>query len=177
MIKSFLMIAFFCLIAFKANAQDDRYFNSSASYAHKQIIKKQVKQRVAKRKSSIRPQKPAGLHFLADAAQAAVTPIRRIAGAISHAARPFGCPSRAWCGCFLSKHLSLHRRDLWLARNWARLGTAASPAPGTIVVWLHHVGRITAVDGHKIKVLSGNDGRRVRERWRTMAGVIAVRRI
>ena len=38
-----------------------------------------------------------------------------------------------------------------------------------------NVGKVTAVDGHRIKVLSGNDGRRVRDRWRTTAGVIAYR--
>lgn len=89
--------------------------------------------------------------------------------------RPAGCPARAWCGCWLSAHLGLHRRDLWLARNWARVGSPADRRVGTIAVWRHHVGKVTAVAGGKIRVLSGNDGRRVRERWRSARGVIAYR--
>lgn len=90
--------------------------------------------------------------------------------------RPAGCPARAWCGCWLSRHLGLNDRRLWLARNWAGVGSnAGGPRPGAIVVWRHHVGRITAVDNGRIQVLSGNDGRAVRNRWRTTRGVIAYR--
>ena len=90
-------------------------------------------------------------------------------------ARPPGCPSR-WCGCWLAQHFGLSDRSLNLARRWASIGSAAhGPSPGVVAVWPHHVGKITAVDGHRIKVLSGNDGRRVRDRWRTTAGVIAYR--
>lgn len=194
MIKLLLAIGFILSIS-QVNAQDDRYFNSSASYTHNEKVvyavvkssyckngycraRKISKARWQKEQQHLeRPQRPAGLHFLADAAQAAVIPVRRISEAVIHGGRPSGCPSRAWCGCFLSKHLGLNRRDLWLARNWARVGSAASPSAGTVVVWRHHVGQIKAVQGNRILVLSGNDGRRIRERWRTMAGVIAVRRI
>jgi hypothetical protein len=90
--------------------------------------------------------------------------------------RPSSCPARAWCGCWLAKHLGLSDRSLWLARRWASLGNdAGGPQVGAIVVWRHHVGKITAVDGDRIRVLSGNDGRAVRDRWRTTAGVIAYR--
>ncbi len=90
--------------------------------------------------------------------------------------RPAGCPARAWCGCWLGHHLGMPRRDLWLARNWARVGRPSDgPRVGAIVVWRHHVGRITAVNGVHIRVLSGNDGRAVRDRWRTTRGVIAYR--
>jgi hypothetical protein len=72
----------------------------------------------------------------------------------SYSGRPAGCPARAW----------------------AALGHAAGgPQVGAIVVWPHHVGKIEAVDGSRILVLSGNDGRTVRERWRTTRGVIAYR--
>ncbi|MEN6535666.1 MAG: hypothetical protein ABFD89_18525 [Bryobacteraceae bacterium] len=37
------------------------------------------------------------------------------------------------------------------------------------------MGLIRAADGNRILVLSGNDGRAVRERWRTTSGVIAYR--
>jgi hypothetical protein len=90
--------------------------------------------------------------------------------------RPAGCPARAWCGCWLAAHLGISNRSLWLARNWASVGhPAGGPQPGAIVVWRHHVGTIKAVEGGRILVLSGNDGRAVRERWRTTAGVIAYR--
>jgi len=93
--------------------------------------------------------------------------------------RPAGCPVRAWCGCWLAHHLGMPNRSLWLARNWARLGRPSSAQPGAIVVFGRgrggHVGKITEVAPGKIKVLSGNDGRRVRERWRAVRGVIAYR--
>lgn len=92
------------------------------------------------------------------------------------AGRPQGCPARAWCGCWLARHLGMVNRALWLARNWAHVGSnIGRPVPGAIVVWRHHVGKITAVAGNRIRVLSGNDGRAVRERWRSTAGVIAYR--
>lgn len=89
--------------------------------------------------------------------------------------RPDGCP-RAWCGCWLAGHLGLSNRNLWLARNWAGIGSPAhGPQEGVIAVWRHHVGQVKAVDGKKILLLSGNDGHRVRERWRSASGVIAYR--
>lgn len=91
--------------------------------------------------------------------------------------RPAGCPS-AWCGCWLARHLGLSDSRLNRAREWAHRGSnAGGPAPGVIAVWPHHVGKVTAVDGRRIKVLSGNDGHAVRERWRSAAGVIAWRRV
>lgn len=90
--------------------------------------------------------------------------------------RPANCPARRWCGCWLANHFGLSDRALWQARRWAGLGHAAlGPQPCVIVVWRHHVGEIEAVDGNRILVLSGNDSRAVRERWRTTAGVIAYR--
>jgi len=90
--------------------------------------------------------------------------------------RPYGCPARAWCGCFLSNHLGIHSRGLWLARNWARVGHPTRPVAGAIVVWRHHVGIIKQITARgKAIVLSGNDGRRVRERERSISGAIAFR--
>jgi hypothetical protein len=64
-----------------------------------------------------------------------------------------------------------------LARAYASYGRAAhGPAPGVIAVWPHHVGVVTAVHGDgTITMISGNDGRRVRERERSMRGAIAWR--
>jgi hypothetical protein len=92
-------------------------------------------------------------------------------------ARPAHCPKTRWCGCWMAWHLGKNDRSLWLARNWARVGRAAQgPAAGVVVVWRHHVGIITGRDfkGRWI-VKSGNDGRRVRERARSLAGAIAYR--
>lgn len=90
--------------------------------------------------------------------------------------RPAGCPARAWCGCFLSHYLGLNNRNLWLARNWARVGSPTGPVAGAIVVWRSHVGIIKRVTSRgKAIVLSGNDGRRVRERERSISGAIAFR--
>jgi hypothetical protein len=90
--------------------------------------------------------------------------------------RPASCPVRAWCGCWLAHHLGISNRSLWLARKWASMGySAGGPQVSAIVVWRHHVGLIRAVEGNRILVLSGNDGRAVRERWRSTAGVIAYR--
>lgn len=90
--------------------------------------------------------------------------------------RPAHCPARRWCGCYLAAHLGIQSRSLWVARNWAGIGhRAGGPGAGVIAVWPHHVGLIKAVDGNRILVLSGNDGRAVRERWRATAGIVAYR--
>lgn len=92
-------------------------------------------------------------------------------------ARCLGLP---WCGAFMADHFDIGGRlgrELWLARNWAILWgrRAAAAAPGEIAVWPHHVGLIVGrADGLWV-VLSGNDGNRVRERPRSLAGVIAFR--
>jgi hypothetical protein len=84
-------------------------------------------------------------------------------------------PAR-WCGWWMRHHLGVADKAGNRARWWARYGTrAGGPAPGVIVVWPHHVGIITGrgEDGWIVK--SGNDGGRVRERERSLRGVIAYR--
>jgi hypothetical protein len=84
----------------------------------------------------------------------------------------------AWCGWWLGQHLGMANRNLWLARNWASVGTnAGQPDVGVVVVWRHHVGIITGRQGNQWVVKSGNDGRAVRERVRSIAGAIAFRRV
>jgi hypothetical protein len=91
--------------------------------------------------------------------------------------RPAGAP-RAWCGFWLGRHLGIPDRRLWLARNWASVGSnAGGPAVGAVVVWRHHVGIITGRTASGWVVKSGNDGHRVRERVRSVAGAIAFRRV
>lgn len=59
------------------------------------------------------------------------------------------------------------------AQSWRRWGGATSPRVGAVVVWPRHVGIITgrAANGQWI-VKSGNDGGRVRERPRSVAGAV-----
>ncbi len=92
-------------------------------------------------------------------------------------ARPADCYGIPWCGCFMRHLMGVADAAYNLARNWARYGhNAGGPAPGVIVVWPHHVGRIVrAGSGGRWVVLSGNDGHAVRERERSLAGAIAFR--
>jgi len=90
---------------------------------------------------------------------------------------------REWCAWFLRRKLGIPRSAFrpgeWnLARAFRYLGDAAArPGAGVIVVWPHHVGIIVGgCDRRGCVVLSGNDGHRVRERYRTFRGVIAYRR-
>jgi hypothetical protein len=92
-------------------------------------------------------------------------------------ARSSGRPS-AWCGWWLGHHLGMNKRNLWLARNWASVGSnAGGPGIGVVVVWRHHVGVITGRSGSDWIVKSGNDGNRVRERVRSISGAIAFRHV
>lgn len=89
---------------------------------------------------------------------------------------------RAWCGWWMRRHLGVANPAGNQARWWARYGRPAhGPHVGAIVVWARgrrhgHVGIITGrtADGQWI-VRSGNDGHRVRERPRSVAGAIAFR--
>ena len=91
--------------------------------------------------------------------------------------RSSGRPS-AWCGWWLGNHLGMNKRNLWLARNWASVGSnAGGPGVGVVVVWRHHVGVITGRSGSGWIVKSGNDGNRVRERVRSISGAIAFRQV
>lgn len=87
--------------------------------------------------------------------------------------------SRAWCGTYLSQYLGMHDKRLARAREWARVGyNAGGPGVGVVVVWPHHVGIITGrTSGGEWVVHSGNDGRAVRTRPRSVAGAIAFRRV
>lgn len=99
-----------------------------------------------------------------------------IAGGLSQVVGRALARPAAWCGWWLGQHLGMPDRRLWLARNWASVGSnAGGPQLGAVVVWRHHVGIITGRQGERWVVKSGNDGRRVRERPRSLAGAIAFR--
>src|SRR5262245_30694502 len=80
-------------------------------------------------------------------------------------------PSK-WCGWWMRTQLG-GGPEFNLAWNWSKYGRPASAQVGAIVVWPHHVGMITgrAKNGQWI-VKSGNDGNRVRERPRSVAGAV-----
>jgi hypothetical protein len=80
-------------------------------------------------------------------------------------------PSR-WCGWWMRTQKG-GGPELNLARNWAHWGRPSGPKIGAVVVWSHHVGMITgrSASGQWI-VKSGNDGGRVRERPRSVAGAV-----
>ena len=91
------------------------------------------------------------------------------------AARARGLP---WCGAEMADEMGIHGRqgrELWLARNWAHVGTPTSAHVGAVVVWPHHVGRIVGEDNGRWVVRSGNVGGGVRSTIRSLAGAIAVR--
>lgn len=82
----------------------------------------------------------------------------------------------AWCGWWMRHHLGIDDLRGNVARWWAGFGSHASgPAVGVLVVWPHHVGIITGRSEAGWIVKSGNDGHAVRERERSMRGVIAFR--
>lgn len=98
---------------------------------------------------------------------------------VRDAARPRDCYGIPWCGCWLRHHFGINDVRLNLARAWAKVGTAAEPAIGVIVVWWHHVGVITGFDGHNWIVTSGNDGHGnvAGTRPRSLHGAIAFRKL
>jgi hypothetical protein len=75
-----------------------------------------------------------------------------------------------WCGWYMRQQRG-GGPEFNLAANWRRYGKAGRPQVGAVVVWDHHVGEITGKtsNGQWI-VRSGNDGGRVRERPRSIAG-------
>ena len=78
----------------------------------------------------------------------------------------------AWCGWWMRTQKG-GGPEFNLAWNWSRWGKATEPMVGAVVVWRHHVGEITGrtKNGQWI-VRSGNDGNRVRERPRSVAGAV-----
>jgi hypothetical protein len=97
---------------------------------------------------------------------------RVYAEAGSKSARGVGPRPSAWCGWWMRTQKG-GGPELNLAHNWAHWGRPSGPQVGAVVVWSHHVGMITgrSASGEWI-VKSGNDGGRVRERPRSVAGAV-----
>ena len=85
---------------------------------------------------------------------------------------------RAWCGWYMRQIEHVADPAFNRAVEWTHYGRRVdAPAPGVIVVWPHHVGVIRGgpdAAGHWL-IESGNDGGTVRTRFRSLAGVIALR--
>lgn len=189
--RTLILAACAALLVFAAPAKasfstDDRYFDSRAraapqkvkarKVAHRKIRQRHVRKVVSRRASQSHEE------LILTTADENSNHRRET---IHYTPQPDPTPAvrgprpRAWCGwCgwWLGRQLGMLSRNLWLARNWASVGSPSGKHVGAIVVWNHHVGRITGVraDG-AIKVLSGNDGHAVRDRWRSARGVIAYR--
>lgn len=106
----------------------------------------------------------------ASAVRNASAPIRVTASAKASAG--IGPRPARWCGWWMRTQLG-GGPEYNLARNWKNWGRPSGPRVGAVVVWPHHVGIITgrAANGQWI-VKSGNDGGRVRERPRSVAGAV-----
>ncbi len=89
-----------------------------------------------------------------------------------HYAGSAGARPTQWCGWWMRTLLG-GGPELNLAWNWRNYGQPSSPQVGSVVVWRHHVGIITGRAGNgQWVVKSGNDGGRVRERPRSVAGAV-----
>ncbi len=88
----------------------------------------------------------------------------------------YGPRPAEWCGWEMRQLVSSDPGPSYnLARNWARWGRPGPAGIGAVVVWSHHVGKIVGRQGGEWIVESGNDGRRVRVRPRSIVGAIAIR--
>jgi hypothetical protein len=83
---------------------------------------------------------------------------------------------RAWCGWQMRQLVGSDPGPSFnLARNWTRWGHPGPAGVGAVVVWSHHVGKIVGQEGGQWIIQSGNDGRTVRTRPRSIVGAIAIR--
>ncbi len=92
--------------------------------------------------------------------------------------RPADCYGIPWCGCLLRHELGVLDTAFNVARNWLNWGlNAGGPKVGAIVVFPHHVGRIVGGPNNRGQWLvhSGNDGNRIRDRYRSLAEAIGFR--
>jgi hypothetical protein len=82
----------------------------------------------------------------------------------------------AWCG-WQMRHLVVADPgpSFNLARNWAHWGRPGPAGIGAVVEWPHHVGKIVGQQNGEWIIESGNDGRALRSRPRSIAGAIAIR--
>jgi hypothetical protein len=88
----------------------------------------------------------------------------------------YGGRPAAWCGWEMRHLVSSDPGPAFnLARSWAHWGQSGAAGVGAVVVWSHHVGKIVGQENGMWVIESGNDGRQVRTRQRSIAGAIAIR--
>jgi hypothetical protein len=91
---------------------------------------------------------------------------------VSSSYKSVGPRPGAWCGWWMRTQRG-GGPEYNLAWTWSRWGKPTEPKVGAVVVWRHHVGEITGrTKGGQWIVRSGNDGGRVRERVRSVAGAV-----
>jgi hypothetical protein len=79
---------------------------------------------------------------------------------------------RRWCGWWMRTQRG-GGPEFNLAWNWRKYGRSTTPQVGAVVVWRHHVGEIVGQTPSGMWIVrSGNDGGRVRERARSVAGAV-----
>lgn len=134
------------------------------SYAHKSTGKSYAH----KSKGKSYAYKPKGKSYAYKSTRQASSSIRVKATA----AAGVGPRPARWCGWWMRTQKG-GGPELNLARNWKSWGRPSGPRVGAVVVWSHHVGMITGrTAGGQWIVKSGNDGGRVRERPRSVAGAV-----
>lgn len=89
-----------------------------------------------------------------------------------YASRGVGGRPRKWCGWWMRTQLG-GGPEYNRAAHWRNYGRPSSAQVGAVVVWPHHVGIITGRSANGLWIVkSGNDGGRVRERPRSVAGAV-----
>jgi hypothetical protein len=143
--------------------------SSRKSYSHK-VSSHKASSHKASRKSYSHISVTARAHAGSRARNGVSAKVYAAAGPRS--AKGVGSRPARWCGWWMRTQKG-GGPELNLARNWAGWGRPSGPQVGAVVVWSHHVGMITgkSASGQWI-VKSGNDGGRVRERPRSVAGAV-----
>jgi hypothetical protein len=110
--------------------------------------------------------------FLSASLPLASAEARSYGGRHSAASHNVGARPSRWCGWWMRTQMG-GGPEYNLAHNWTSWGHPSGPRVGAVVVWPHHVGLITGrTAGGEWIVKSGNDGGRVRERPRSVAGAV-----
>lgn len=147
------------------------YAKQRARKSYSQATRKTYAQATTKRKTQAQSAKrKTHAQTVGNSVRSSTAPIRVAASAKATAGA--GPRPARWCGWWMRTQLG-GGPEYNLARNWKNWGRPSGPRVGAVVVWSSHVGIITgrASNGQWV-VKSGNDGGRVRERPRSVAGAV-----
>lgn len=143
----------------------------SAKGLSSQSLRKPYAQHHARKSSAHRPSRKISSQHHARKSYAHGPSRKSYAQAAPRGVKGVGARPARWCGWWMRTQKG-GGPELNLARNWARWGHPSGPKVGAVVVWPHHVGMITGRTASGWIVKSGNDGGRVRERQRSVAGAV-----